>query len=623
MTLKRLALKSGINREKTRYASEGRWYDCNNVRFRQGTPEKIGGWAQISSSTFLGVCRSLFNWVTLSSKNFIGLGTHLKFYVENGGAYNDITPLRATVSLTNPFTTDTDTNSSGSTTVLVTDANGGFVDEDYVTFSSASAVNGVTVDGEYQIDIVSSTTYNITVTGTASGDGAGGGTVSAAYQINVGTAFAIPLTGWGASTWGSGTWGVGETSVNDIRTWNQGNFGEDLIFGPSGGQIYWWDAGATDSLDTRAVLLSSLSGAENVPTVQNIILVSDISRFVFAFGTNPQGSSTLDPMLVRWSELEDATNWTSSLTTQASSLTLSRGTEIVAAVQGRQEILVWTDAALYSMQYVKLPDIWNANIVGENVSIASQKCVAYANGIAYWMGKDKFYKYDGRAQPLRCDVRKYIFNDFNTLQYPQVFSGTNESFHEVWWFYCSSDSNNIDKYVIYNYLEDIWYYGSMARTAWLDSGLRDFPLAATYSYNLVNHEEGIDDKLTSVSSPSAISAYVESAEFDIADGDRFAFIYRLVPDVNFDGSTADSPVVSFTLNPLGSSGSGYHAVTSEGGSNTGTVTRSATSPVEKYTSQIYTRVRGRQLSMKVQSTGVGTTWQVGTPRIDLRPDGRR
>ena len=370
-------------------------------------------------------------------------------------------------------------------------------------------------------------------------------------------------------------------------------------------------------------MLSSLSGAENVPTVQNIILVSDISRFVFAFGTNPQGSSTLDPMLVRWSELEDATNWTSSLTTQASSLTLSRGTEIVAAVQGRQEILVWTDAALYSMQYVKLPDIWNANIVGENVSIASQKCVAYANGIAYWMGKDKFYKYDGRAQPLRCDVRKYIFNDFNTLQYPQVFSGTNESFHEVWWFYCSSDSNNIDKYVIYNYLEDIWYYGSMARTAWLDSGLRDFPLAATYSYNLVNHEEGIDDKLTSVSSPSAISAYVESAEFDIADGDRFAFIYRLVPDVNFDGSTADSPVVSFTLNPLGSSGSGYHATTSEGGSNTGTVTRSATSPVEKYTSQIYTRVRGRQLSMKVQSTGVGTTWQVGTPRIDLRPDGRR
>ena len=328
-------------------------------------------------------------------------------------------------------------------------------------------------------------------------------------------------------------------------------------------------------------------------------------------------------MLIRWSDLESAVNWTPSLTTQAGSLRLSRGTEIVAATQGRQEILVWTDSALYSMQYVKLPDIWNATLVGENVSIASQKCVAYANGVAYWMGRDKFYKYDGRTQPLRCDVRKYIFNDFNTLQYPQVFSGTNESFHEVWWFYCSSDSNNIDKYVIYNYLEDIWYYGSMARTAWIDSGLRDFPLAATYSYNLVNHEEGIDDKLTSTSSPSAITAYVESAEFDLSDGDRFAFIYRLVPDVNFDGSTADSPVVSFTLNPLGSSGSGYHATTSEGGSNTGTVTRSATSPVEKYTSQIYTRVRGRQMSMKVQSTGLGTTWQVGTPRIDLRLDGRR
>ena len=615
MPLKKLLLKSGVNRENTRYTSEGGWYECDKIRFRQGTPEKIGGWQRISSTTFQGVCRSLWNWITLGSINYVAVGTNLKYYIENGGAYTDVTPLRNTVVLTNPFET-----TSGSPIVTVTDANGGFADGDFVTYSGASAVGGLTLNGEYQITLTTTTNeYTIDAGSAASSSATGGGTVTAAYQINVGTAFAIPLTGWGASSWSSGTWGVGETSVESIRLWSQSNFGEDLVFGPRGGPIYYWDA--TSGLTSRGVELSTLSGASNVPTSQNILEISDINRFVFAFGANEFGSATVNPMLVRWSDQGSVVDWTPSVTSQAGFLTLSRGTEIIAAKQARQEVLVWTDAALYSMQYVGAPVVWSAQLVGENISTASQNCVAYANGVAYWMGKDKFYKYDGRTQPLRCDLRKFIFNDFNTQQYDQVFAGTNESYHEVWWFYCSTDQTNIDRYVVYNYLEDIWYYGTMARTAWLDSGLRGKPLAATYSSNLVNHEEGVDDNETGTTAP--IHAYVASAEFDLEDGHQFAFIWRILPDIRFDGSTAGSPSATMTLLPLANSGSGYNNPLSEGGSNSRTVTRTAVLPVEEYTGQIYTRVRGRQLAMKVESTDEGVTWQLGAPRIDMRPDGRR
>ena len=615
MPLKKLLLKSGVNRENTRYTSEGGWYECDKIRFRQGTPEKIGGWQRISSTTFQGVCRSLWNWITLGSINYVAVGTNLKYYIENGGAYTDITPLRDTVVLTNPFET-----TSGSPIVVVTDANSGYTDGDFVTYSGASAVGGLTLNGEYQITLTTTTNeYTIDAGSAASSSATGGGTVTAAYQINVGTAFAIPLTGWGASSWSSGTWGVGETSVESIRLWSQSNFGEDLVFGPRGGAIYYWDA--TSGLTSRGVELSTLSGASNVPTSQNILEISDINRFVFAFGANEFGSSTVNPMLVRWSDQGSVVDWTPSVTSQAGFLTLSRGTEIIASKQARQEVLVWTDAALYSMQYVGAPVVWSAQLVGENISTASQNCVAYANGVAYWMGKDKFYKYDGRTQPLRCDLRKFIFNDFNTQQYDQVFAGTNESYHEVWWFYCSTDQTNIDRYVVYNYLEDIWYYGTMARTAWLDSGLRGKPLAATYSSNLVNHEEGVDDNETGTTAP--IHAYVASAEFDLEDGHQFAFIWRILPDIRFDGSTAGSPSATMTLLPLANSGSGYNNPLSEGGSNSRTVTRTAVLPVEEYTGQIYTRVRGRQLAMKVESTDEGVTWQLGAPRIDMRPDGRR
>ena len=615
MPLKKLLLKSGVNRENTRYTSEGGWYECDKIRFRQGTPEKIGGWQRISSTTFQGVCRSLWNWVTLGSQNLIAVGTNLKYYIENGGAYNDITPLRATVTLTNPFET-----TSGSPIVVVTDANGGYTDGDFVTYSGASAVGGLTLNGEYQITLTTTANeYTIDAGSAASSSATGGGTVTAAYQINIGTAFAIPLTGWGASSWGSGTWGVGATSTESIRLWSQSNFGEDLVFGPRNGPIYYWDA--TSGITTRAVELSTLGGASNVPTSQKLIEISDINRFVFAFGANEFGSATVNPMLVRWSDQGSVTNWTPSATTQAGFLTLSRGTEIIASKQARQEVLVWTDAALYSMQYVGAPVVWSAQLVGENISTASQNCVAYANGVAYWMGKDKFYKYDGRTQPLRCDLRKFIFGDFNEQQYDQVFAGTNESYHEVWWFYCSTDQTNIDRYVVYNYLEDVWYYGTMARTAWLDSGLRGNPLAATYSYNLVNHEEGVDDNENAITAP--IHAYVASAEFDLEDGHQFAFIWRILPDIRFDGSTTGSPSATMTLLPLANSGSGYNSPTSQGGSNSRAITRTAVLPVEEYTGQIYTRVRGRQLAIKVESDGEGVIWQLGAPRIDMRPDGRR
>ena len=414
--------------------------------------------------------------------------------------------------------------------------------------------------------------------------------------------------------------GTGETTIQELRIWSQQNFGEDLVFGERGGSVYYWDASGT--LTTRAVELSSLSGASATPTVQNRVLVSDINRFLFCFGANPIGSAIQDPMLIRWSDQEDAANWTPAATNQAGSLRLSRGTEIITATQSRQEVLVWTDSSLYSLQYVGAGSgVWSATIVGEQTSIASANSVAYASGVSYWMGKDKFYKYDGSTQPLPCDLRKYIFTDFNSEQYNQVFAGSNEAFHEVWWFYCSSGVTDIDSYVVYNYLENIWYYGSMARTAWLDSGLRAFPLAATYNSVLVNHEEGVDDNETSTT--AAIASFITSADFDLEDGDKFMLMSRVLPDISFEGSTAANPVVTMSFFPLTSSGSGYNSPTSESGVSTGTATRSATSPVEVYTSQIHTRVRGRQVSMKIESSAAGVQWQLGTPRIDLRPDGRR
>ena len=401
MPLQKLALKPGVDRETTRYTSEGGWYESDKVRFRQGMPEKIGGWVRISANTFLGICRSLHSWVTLTDLTVTSVGTHLKYYLERGGAYNDITPLRATVSLSGPFAT-----SSGSAVVTVTDANGGYKNNDFVTFSGASAVGGLTLNGEFQITYSTGNTYTITASSTASSSASGGGTVSAAYQINTGAELAAPLTGWGAGTWGESTWGNGGTGEERLRVWSQGNFGEDLIFGHRGSRLYFWDASDDTPLDNRGTLLSAESGASDVPTAQNIILVSDINRFVFCFGANIISTSTQDPLLIRWSDQEDAVNWTPAATNQAGSLRLSRGSEIIAAEQTRQEVLVWTDFSLYALQYVGAPTVWTGQLVGENISIVSQKCVAVADNVAYWFGKDKFYMYDGGTRVLPCNVKK-------------------------------------------------------------------------------------------------------------------------------------------------------------------------------------------------------------------------
>jgi len=705
MPLKKLLLKAGVNRENTRYTSEGGWYECNNVRFRQGTPEKIGGWTRLNTVKFLGVARSLMNWVTLGGQNLIGVGTNVKFYIENGGAFNDITPLRTTTNageitfsasantlsaavtstsatvipitnatgfpleglvlidsevisytgitdnaltgcirgatkLVNDVATSTTAavHSNGAAvacfTILVTDVDNGTRLGDFVTFSGATALGGNFTAGvlnlEYEVltredsnkytilaRSFSNTTLKFTnVASTSADSGNGGSSVVGAYQLNTGTVTSTDLAGWGAGGWGSALFGQGETSQEILRIWSQQNFGEDLIFGHRGSRIYYWDA--SDSLVTRALELSG----SNIPTVQNLILVSDINRFVFCFGANPLGSTIQDPMLIRWSDQEDATNWTPDATNQAGSLRLSRGTEIIAASQARQEVLIWTDSSLYSLQYIGAESgVWAATLVGEQLSIASQNSVAYANGVSYWMGKDKFYKYDGRSQPLPCDLRKHVFTDFNAEQFEQVFAGTNEAFNEVWWFYCSAGEVSADRYVVYNYLDNIWYYGSMGRSAWLDSGLRAFPLAATFNNVLVEHENGIDDNETA--STAAIPAFITSAEFDLDDGHQFALVSRMIPDVSFEGSTGSTPTINMTLQPLNSSGSGFNSPTSESGVNTGAVVRSASSPVDVYTSQIHTRVRGRQMSMKIESSAVGVQWQLGSPRLDMRPDGRR
>ena len=627
MPLKKITFKPGVNRERTRYTNEGGWFDCDKIRFRQGSPEKIGGWTRISDNTFDGKARSIRAWTTLGNIPLVGIGTHKKFYVEEGGRYYDITPVRktttASVSTINLARTD------GSATITVTDTGHGAEIGDFVTFAGFTTLGGgITADvlnTEHEITAVTSAnvytfTASATSTGAANTDYTGSGQ-TAQYQENIGKEGQAALTGWGAGAWNeAGTaWNQAGTTTFGIRLWHQQNFGEDLVLGFDGGKLYTWDV--TNGKTTRGVLVSSLAGASGVPTTHNNIVVSDVSRFVFCLGVNAFGSSDLDPLLIRWSDQESLVDWTPAATNQAGSLRLSQGSKIITGANSRQSVLIWTDAALYSLQYVGAPIVWGANLVGENISIASKNAVAYANGIAYWMGTDKFYKYDGRTETLKCDLRRYVFNDFNENQYEQVFAGTNESFNEIWWFYCATGSDVPNRYVIYNYSEDVWYFGNLTRTAWVDSGARDHPLAATTSGKLVEHEQGLDDNETGT--PAAITAFITSADFDLDDGHRLFLVNRIMPDVTFDGSTIDNPSVTLTLDPLTNSGSGIKSTPSEGGNSSGTVTRSATTPVEAFTSQLDVRVRGRQLNLKIQSNATGVQWQLGSPRLDMRPDGRR
>ena len=794
MPLQKILFKPGVNKENTRYTNEGGWYDCDKIRFRQGTPEKIGGWQQISSYTYEGTCRSLWSWSSLGGITYVGVGTHLKFYIEEGGAYNDVTPLRAVqTGLSGPFAA-----TNGSTTITVTDYSHGATDGDYVTFFGAVALsqqtftvtiaspavftpatyvpaNGTAVvlsttgalptglDAGVQYYVVGATgsTFNlanvpngaaINTSGTQSGThsvyvnsgltadvlnqsfavtvidgdsytiqtpvaagtydtGNGGNPVNAYYEIHIGSDTAQPLTGWGAGAWDAGAWGIGTPGISSLRIWWQNNFGQDLVFGYRGGPMYYWNAsvGAVPNpvtitiaspgvltlssgslIDGQAVVLltsgalptgltsgtvyyvggssgssfrlattfanaiagtyitttgtqsgthymspygipvTSLGGASDVPALVNFAMVSDASRFTIAFGCSAyaDANTTVDPMLIRWSDQESVTNWTPAITNQAGFIRLSHGSEILTAVQARQEIVVFTDTSLYSMQYLGPPYIWSTQLLGDNISLAGYNTAIIASGIVYWMGVDKFYKYDGRVQTLRCDLRQFIYSNINLEQQEQFFAGTNEGFNEVWWFYCTADSTVIDRYVVYNYAEDIWYYGNLGRTAWLDFGLTNYPIGATYAQNLVYHEYGIDDNTTDTTQP--IEAYITSSQFDIGDGHNFGFVWRIVPDLTFRGSstTGATPQINMYLLPLQNSGSGYNDPVESGNQSVGGVSyanvdRIGTYTVDQFTGQVYTRVRGRQMAMKVSSNQIGTMWQLGAPRIDIRPDGRR
>ena len=702
MPLQKFLFKPGVNRENTRYTTEGGWYECDKIRFRQGNPEKIGGWTPFSSGTFLGVCRSLWNWITLTAENLVGVGTNLKFYILKGNAYYDVTPIRKTVTLTNPFTA-----TNGSNVIAVYEVLHGCTDGDFVTYSGAGIVGlggNITIavlTGTFQITFVDDDNYTITVSATANATDVagspGGGTVVTQYEVNTGPAYQVPLVGWGAGPWGAGTWGNGQTTSTALQLWNQQNFGEDLIYGPRGQGIYYWSANvgyspiqitisiaapgqitlpvgfsfpdgtsitftSTGALPTGLTVgqvyfvVNSTGGTFNVsttiegtpittsgsqsglqfisprgvdladagdadaPLFQNYILVSDASRFVLVFGTNDYGTSFLDPMLIRWSDQEDPYTWTPAITNQAGSLKLSHGSEIITAIQSRQEIVVFTDSSLYSLQYVGPPFVWTAQLLGDNVSIVGPNAAVIASGTVYWMGVDKFYKYDGRVQTLNCDLRRYVFGDFNKLQPEQVYAGTNEGFNEIWWFYCSSNSVVSDRYVVYNYLENVWYYGNIGRTAWLDSGLLPLPVAATYNHELVQHEDGVD--AYDLGNQTALAAYISSSEFDINDGHNFGYVWRVLPDLTFENSVSTSsgtaPTVAMTLYPMQNSGSGT------GNTAAANVVKGSTYNItEEYTGIIYTRARGRQMIFKIASDQIGTTWQLGAPRLDIKPDGRR
>lgn len=765
MPLSKLNFQPGINKETTAYASEGTFFDGNWVRFRKGYPEKIGGWQNQSyNSTYKGVARSLLNWVSYTGDNMLALGTSQKYYVELGGTYRDITPLRTTVTLgADPFATV-----SGSKLVTVTASAHAASVGTFVTFSGATAVAGITLSGEYEIvslidgnsyKVISATAANATTTG-------GGGAVSAAYQINAGNStYTLVTGGWGTGTWGSGGWGQ-STGVGislPMRHWSQINYGQDLVFAARGGEIYYWvldtastparavtlesrtntltkasttatsggagttitvtstvdlDYGAvvtgtnvtagtyiTDiNFTTKVVTLSATTtGAASgtytfsysgraVPNKTEMIFAADGSKFTVALGANPYDptnlDTTYDPMLVRWSAQDNVYEWVPAATNQSGEFKLTIGSYLITAQNTRQEILVWTDAALYSMQYLGPPYVFGFTLLSANISIASPNAVATANNTTYWMGVDKFYVYTGRVEPLPCSLLRHVYSDLNRDQLNQVTAGTNEGFNEVWWFYPSANSTTNDRYVIFNYAENIWYHGSLSRTAWLDSSLRASPMGGfsvqttylssaitsavteipvldtssyptsgtvtidnetiTYtgktavsligctrgtsattaashtaytsvSYYISNqvmyHEQGVDDFSSQVA--QAIDSYIDTSDFDIGDGHQFSYVWRMLPDLTFNGSTAATPRVQIAVLPRNNSGGPYLSPASPW------VTRAATYPVEQFTGEVFTRMRGRQMRFRIQANEVGVMWQMGAMRIDVRPDGRK
>ena len=740
MPLQKLQFRPGVNREGTDYSNEGGWYACDKVRFRSGFPEKIGGWIRLSNDFFLGVCRAMWNWVTLGGANLLGVGTNLKYYIEQGGEYNDITPIRATfTTASSPSTDNCIYTTNGSNVVTVNYANYGGLTNDFVTISGATSVGGIPaseLNAEHQITYVDLDTFTFTVStaATSTVSGGGGTAIVMAFQINTGLDVFVVGTGWGAGTWptyinttltdpftatstgiqvltvaqtahglttgdyvyfvsiasnpcginrlilqkafpvtvtGANSYTINISSVTasttsstaasggtvvvstpvapvrgwgtaasvgigqQLRLWTNDNFGEDLIIAPRGGAIYYWDA--TTGVSVRAVELSTLASASTVPGTiytykdfvpnqTNQIIGSAIQRFVIAFGSNPYDptnpNTTFDPLLVRWSDQENPFLWVPDATNQSGEYRLNIGSTIIMARSTRQEILVWSDAAIYSMQYLGPPYIWGFQLLQDNITIMSPNAAITINNVTYWMGTDKFFMYSGRVETLPCAIWQFIFDDINKDQAFQVFAGSNEGYSEVWWFYCSQNSNVVDSYIIYNYLERTWAYGTMNRTAWLDSGLRQYPMAADGVNNrIVYHEAAVDD--VSGLTPVPIEAYIQSSDFDIGDGHNFGFVWRILPDLTFNGSNANQPHVTMTVRPRRNSGAPYGVADNPQVASTQNYTSRNTYDVQEFDGQVYTRLRARQMSFRIESTTLGVAWQLGTPRIDIRPDGRR
>ena len=636
MPLTKLQFRPGVNRETTSYTNEGGWFDVDKVRFRFGMPEKIGGWEKFSGFSYLGTARAMHPWVALDNGRFIGIGTSLKYYLnQDGGSFSDITPIRSTTSAGDV----TFAASNGSATITVTDTAHGAVSGDFVTFSGAASLGGnitaAVLNQEYNItEVLTDNTYtiaartagttiqDITVNGalsptpvTASGSdsGNGGSSTVGAYQISIGLDTSTFGAGWGIGFWGRGTWNSAATTplvTSTLRVWSHDNFGEDLLINVRNGGIYYWDK--TTGSSTRAVSLDSLSGATSTPTIAKQVMVSDRDRHIIAFGCDTEANPGVqDPLAIRFSSQESLTDWASTATNTAGELRLGSGSEIVTAVETRQQILVYTDESLYAMQFLGPPFTFGVNLVSENITTMGPLCAVAVEDNVFWMGQKEFYVYGGTVQRLPCTVRDFVFDDINLNQREKIIAATNTSFSEVWWFYPSESSDTNDRYVVYNYEQQVWYYGAMARSFWMDRGIFDQPIAAGPNNYLYSQETGFDDD------GSALTAYIESSQIDIADGEQFSFIRRMIPDLTFRGSTAGSPSANITVKTRNFPGGNYLQSTSSA------VTKSASVPVEQFTDQVHLRLRGRSFAMRVESTASGVGWRLGSPRLDVRPDGRR
>ena len=645
MPLSKLIFKPGVNRDQTNYASEGGWYETQWVRFRSGFPEKMGGWEPKNFTPYNGSARSLFSWSTTDNNVLLGIGTDTKMYVGVGTSIYDITPLRAT--FTSPTTDNCISTTNGSRVITVTISGYGGITGDFVTFSGVTGpIAGIPAsefNAEHQITYVDNTNFTFTVTTAATStlSSQGGTAIIAAFQINVGYTSSTAGFGWGTSTWSRNTWGSGSTSpvFFPARLIFQDKFNNDLIFNIRDSDIYYW--AYTSAFNTRAVLLSSIPNAIAVPQQVGKILFAPSGHLLAFSCTNydatasgPNYLGLYDPLLIRWANVDadigpEPENWQPTLTNTAGFLRLSVGSRIITAIRSKQEILVWTDVSLSSLQFLGTSEVFGLSEVSSSTTIFGSNTVIAANNVVYWMGNDKFYTYSGRVDTLPCTLRQYVFTNINRTEQNLFFAGQNAEFNEVIWFYCTENSSEIDRYVVYNYAENIWYFGDLERTAWIDTGVIDYPVAAKDGYVYL-HELGVNDGQPNNAPPLPIPAYIQSADIDIEDGDKYMLIRRIIPDVNFTNSETSNPVTGATIVPEVTMTVGVRnfpgaasSTTNAEGQTTAKDVVTSTATIDQYTNQVFIRARGRQMNFKISSNDIGTQWQLGMPRVDARPDGLR